>query len=117
MIPVGYVEVTRLWVHRDMGAAVKGMSTVRLSWLPRHADGHQHLAVQRALAHRVALVVGAVERVVVPKGQAVGPGEDSLPPGIERFPLAVEDDHGVIAPVEHIDAILGVYGDCGDVGP
>src|SRR6185436_6463710 len=81
----------------------------------RNADLEQNLAVERALAHRVIAVVGAIERVVGPHVHAVGATEYALAPRLEEVAVAVEHAHRMFAAVEHIDAILAVDADRADV--
>ncbi len=78
------------------------------------ADLEQDLALERALAHGVVAVVGAVECLVRADVDAVRVPEHALAPGSKKIPLAVEHHHRVFAAVEDVDLVLGIDGDgCG----
>ncbi len=76
-----------------------------------YPDGQQHLAVEAAFAHRVVAVVGAVDRLVRPHMDAMRAIEETLAPGAQKFAVAVEDDHRVLAAIEDVDIVLGVDAD------
>ena len=76
--------------------------------LARRAERQQHLAVERASAHRVIAVVGQEHGVVGRDMQAVGAREQALAPGAQEIALAVEHHHRVFAAIEHVDVVLPV---------
>ena len=108
-ISVGDIDVSRLWVYRDVSAAVEGVAAVGLGRLPRYPYGHEYPPIQGALSHRVIAVVGAIERVVRPQGYPVRSSEDTFSPGLQEVTLGVEDYHGVVAPVEGVNTVPGVH--------
>ena len=94
--------------ERGVGAAVERLVAHERRRGAGHAERHQHLAFQRAASDGVAAVVGEVERLVRADMDAVGARIFSLTPGPQEIALAVEDDHRVLAAVEHIDLVLAV---------
>ena len=102
--------------QRRVGAAVERLAAHERRGLARDADGEQHLAVGRALAHRVVAVVGAVEIVVGVDVQAVRAREQPLAPALDEAAVAVQHHHRVLAAIEHVDAVLAVDRDRADVG-
>src|ERR1041385_6547207 len=64
--------------ERRVGAAVERLVAHEHGRLLRNADRKQHLAVYRALAHRMVAIVGAIEVVVGIDVQAVRPAEQPL---------------------------------------
>ena len=112
-VAVGNVEVAVAGVNGHVGAAVEGVATHEAGRLAADAQGEQHRAVQIALADGVVAVVGAEDGIVGTHGYAVGPGVSALAPGPEEVAVLVEDDHGVLAPVEGIDVVVGVHAHCG----
>ena len=94
---------------RGVGAAVERLVAHEGRRGAGHAERHQHLAFQRAAPDGVAAVVGEVERLVRADMDAVGARILSLTPGPQEIALAVEDDHRVLAAVEHIDLVPAVH--------
>ena len=94
-----------------MGAAVEGLAAEERRRFAGNADLEQHLAVERALAHGVVAVVGAIDGVVWPHVDAVRAMESALAPRFDEVALAVEHDHRVLAAVEDVDAVLAVDAD------
>ena len=95
--------------ERGVGAAVERLVAHEGRRGAGNAERHQHLAVQGAAPDGVAAVVGEVEGLVRADMDAVGARVLSLAPGPEEIALAVEDDHRVLAPVEHVDPVLAVH--------
>ena len=69
------------------------------------------LPSERALAHGVVAVVGAVEIVVGVDVHAVRALEQALAPRAQEIALAIEHDHRVLAAIEDVDPILAVHAD------
>jgi len=80
-------------------SGVKRLAAHERRRLVRDADGQQHLAVGRALAHGVVAVIGAIEMVVGIDVQAVGAIEQAFAPAPEEIPLAVQHHHRMVAAV------------------
>jgi hypothetical protein len=59
--------------------------------------------------------VGAVDEAPAVYVDPVGVPEDALSPGPQEPAVPVEDDDGVLPPVEDVDPVLGVAGDANDV--
>ena len=110
-VPVGDVEVTVPWVDGHVRGDAEGVAAHRGGRLPRRAQGHQELPFRGELADGVVAVVRAVDGVVGADRHAVRVGEDSLPPGPQQAPVAVEHDHWAGAPVEDVDVVPGVDAD------
>ena len=96
-----------------MGTAVEGVAAHKAGGLSADAQSEQDRPVQPALADGVVAVVGAENGIVGPHGYAVGPGVSALAPGAEKVAVLVKDDHGVLAPVEGIDVVVGVHAHSG----
>src|SRR5882672_6863028 len=78
------------------------------------ADLEQDLALERALAHGVVAVVGAIECLVRADVDTVRVPEHALAPRTKKIAVAVEHHHRVFAAVEDVDLVLGIDGDgCG----
>src|SRR6266487_2312287 len=74
------------------------------------AQGHQELAIQRELLHRVYAIIHAVHHIVRTNMDAMRPGaEHALTPGAQEAALTVKDDHRVLATIEDVDIVLGVH--------
>ena len=112
-VAVCHVELGGLRVQGHVGAAVEGVAAHERRRLAADAKGEDDGAVQLTLAHRVVAVVGQVDAVVRPHRYAVGPGVHTLAPGPEEIAVLIKDDHGVFAPVENVDVVLGVHAHCG----
>ena len=72
-VAVGDVEVVALRRQRGVGAAVERLAAHVRRRLAGDTEGQQHLAVERAMTHRVVGVVGQPDRVVGRDMDAVGP--------------------------------------------
>ena len=92
--------------QRGMGAAVERLAAHIRLWPVRDADRQQHLAVDRALAHGVVAVIGAIEIVVGVDVQPMGAVEQAFAPAPEEIALAVQHHHRMGAAVEDVDAVL-----------
>ena len=101
--------------QRRVRAAVERQAAHVGRRLPGDADLEQHLAVGRALAHEVAGVVGAIQDVVGVDVQPVGAREGPFSPRGQEVAVRVEDDHRVLAAVEHEHPIPAVDRNRGDV--
>ena len=64
---------------------------------------------------RVVLVVGEPEIVFVVDEDAVRALEHALAPGVQKLAFLVEDDDRILAAVEHVDAVLRIARDAGDL--
>jgi hypothetical protein len=64
----------------------------------------------------VVAVVGEPESVVGRHVDTVSTAEDSLAPGSQEVPVAIEHHYRMPAPVERVDTVLRVDADGGDVG-
>ena len=62
-------------------------------------------------------VIHAIDRVIGTDRDAVSTRKLAGSPGIEHAPVAVEDDDRTSSPVEDIDPILAVNGDCRNFNP
>ena len=93
-----------------MGAAIERFAALIRRGFSRHADGHQHFPIERALAHRVVAVVGEKNRLVGADGGAVRPIENAVAPGAQKVTVAVEDDDRMLAARETVDLIFPI--DC-----
>ena len=82
---------------------------------PRNADFEQDLAAQRAFAHGVVAVIGAVQGLVRADMQPVRPVEQVFAPRIQQIAVAVEHHHRVLAAIEDIDPVLRVDRDRRDI--
>ena len=102
--------------QRGMGAAVKRLAAHERRRLVRDADGQQHLAVGRALAHGMVAVIGAIEIVVGIDVQTMRAVEQAFAPAGDEIALAVEHHHRMVAAVEDVDAVLAVDRDGSGVG-
>src|SRR5260221_1049187 len=102
--------------QRGVGAAVKRLAAHERRRLVRDADGKQHLAAGRALAHRMIAIVGAAEIIVGVDVQPMRAAEQVFAPASDKIAFAVEHDHRMGAAVEDVDAVLAVHGDRSDVG-
>ena len=109
--PLGVEGYVRWIVKR--GAAVRHLPVVEI----RHAgvavlaagpERHQEFAAGGVFLDRVIAVVAQVQRVVRTDMQPVRPVESSFPPGAQELPVAVEDDHGMLAAVVDVDISLGI---------
>ena len=114
-VAVGNIDLA-LRRQRGVGAAVKRLAAHERRGLVRDADGQQHLAVGRALAHGVVAVIGAIEIVVGIDVQAVGAVEQAFAPARDEIALAVQHHHRMVAAVEDVDAVLAVDRDGSGVG-
>ena len=106
------VEIGR---QRGVGAAVERLAAHKRRGPPRNADFEQYLAAERAFAHGVVAVIGAVQRLVRADMQPVRPVEQVFAPGIQQVAVAVEHHHRVLAAIEDIDPVLRVDRDRRDV--
>ena len=73
-VSVGDEQAAVRGIDGDVSASVEGITAVQLRRFVRDADGHDDLAVQRALPDGVVAVVRAVQGVVRPGGDAVSHG-------------------------------------------
>src|SRR5262245_10809132 len=92
-----------------MGAAIKWFAALIRRWLPRHADGHENLSIQGALAHGVISVIGEKKRFVGPHRRAVSALEYAFTPGADKIAAAIENDHRMLAARETIQLILAIH--------
>ncbi len=113
-VSVRHVDLA-LGRQRRMRAAMERLAAHVRGGLVGDADCQQHLTVGRALAHRVVAVVGTVEVIVGVDMQSVRAAEQPLAPALDEGAVAIEYDHRVLAAIEHIDPILAVDRDRGDV--
>ena len=116
-VPVGDEQAAVRGVDGDVSASVEGITAVQLRRFVRDADGHDDLAVQRALPDGVVAVVRAVQGVVRPGGDPVSTAENSFSPRLDEIAVLVEDDHRVVAPAEDVHVVLGVSHDAGHLPP
>jgi hypothetical protein len=116
-VPVSVADVdVPLGRQRRVGAAVEGQATVEGRGLAAWpAQPHQQAAVQRVPGHGVVSVIGAVEGLVCGEEDTVRVAEEPLPPGALDVAGRVEDDHGVLTPVEDEDPVVPVYRHAGHV--
>jgi hypothetical protein len=107
-IAVRDVDVARARAQRHMGRAVEGLAAVQRGRLVRVADREEELSFWSELADRVMQVVSEPESAVGTDRDPVRAPEHSLPPRAQEASLAVEHDHGVGTPVEHVHVVPGV---------
>ena len=98
-----------------MGAAVERLAAHVGFGLAGDAEGHQHLAIERALAHGVVAVIGQIDRVVRAHMDAVRAAEHPLAPGAQQIAFSIEHGDRVLATIKGIDPLLSVDPDCGAV--
>ena len=101
--------------QRRVGAAMKRLAAHERRGLPRNADREQHLAVGRALSHRMVAVVGAVELIVSVNMQSVRAVEQAFAPARDEIAVTVEHDHRMGAAVEYVDAVAAADRDGGHI--
>ena len=85
-IPIRDVELPRPRIEGHMGTAMKGIPAHKRRGLPRHTQGEEHFALQRALADRVIPIVGTKYRGIGPHGNAMGPRKHAFTPGARNCP-------------------------------
>ena len=90
---------------------MEGLATHIGLGLAGDAEGHQHLAVERAFAHRVVAVVGQINRVVRTHVDPVRPAEHPFAPGAQQSAFGIEHGDGVLAAIEGIHPVLPVDAD------
>src|SRR6202022_3874547 len=98
-----------------MGTAVKWFATHVRRRLPGNAELEQHLAFGCAFSHHMPAIVCAVKDVVGVDMKAVRARVHAFAPGAQKVSVAVEHHHRVFAAVEHIDLVLAVDRDRGDI--
>jgi hypothetical protein len=115
-VPVAHVDVA---VRGDGGV---GRPTERL---PAHrrrgpegrADRQDVAAVLRPLPDGLVAAVGGVYMAIDPDADPMREREEvlavDLAPRVEESPVAVEDHHRVVAPVEDVDVVVCVDADVG----
>jgi hypothetical protein len=105
-------------MERRAGAADRaevhagGAGVRRTSALAEHP--HQ-FPIGGELLHGVVEVVGAIHHVVGADRDPVRSHEGALSPRADEPALAVEDDDGMVAPVEDEDPVVRVGRDAGDL--
>src|SRR5581483_3237073 len=108
LVAVRHVDLA-LRRERRVRAAIERVAAEAWRLDVRPSDRHQHLAVGRALAHRVSLVVGEVEHVVGTDRGAMRVGEaDVLAPRAQKLALAIEYDDRIGAAREHVHVVFAV---------
>ena len=119
-MPIAHVDVAircRGRVRRPIERVARRGRGVQV----RAAQGQDVPAVLRPLPDGVVAAVGGVDEAIdahadpVREGEGVGAHRTHLAPGIEEPPVAVEDHHRVGAPREHVDVVIEVDGDVGDI--
>ena len=81
-----------------MSAAVERMTAECGRGRLGRSDRQHYPAIRRTLTHRVAKIVGEIERVVGTHRGAVGIGKaDILAPGAQEFSVPIIDDDGMSA--------------------
>jgi hypothetical protein len=98
-----------------VSAAVERFAAHVRSRLSRDADGENHFTFERALAHRVISIIGAVKILIRTDMYTVGALEQAFAPGAQEVALTIEDDHWVSAAIEEVDLILLVDGNTRNV--
>ena len=116
-VPIGDVEVPRVGVNGDVGAAVERVAAIGIGMPAGNADRHQHPAVERTLADCVVSIVDAVDGVVRAERDGVGVREQALAPRSEESAVLAEQYHRVVAAVEDEDTVFRVDRDGGGVTP
>ena len=79
-VAVGHVNVPALGVEGNVGTLVEGLATHEGRRHAGNAKSQQDATVQGAFAHRVVIVVGAIDSVVGTHRDAVCPAEQVLAP-------------------------------------
>jgi len=79
------------------------------------AQGHQHLAVERAFAHRMVAVIGQPDRVVGAHMHTVGPVNHAFAPSAQQIAVGIEHGDRMLAAIEGVDPVLAVDADRGAV--
>jgi hypothetical protein len=59
----------------------------------------------------VISIVGTVKGFIGTHVDAMCPGKDPFPPRFNKFPVFIENYHGMRTPVEYINPVLGINGD------
>ena len=95
---------------------MEGIAAHERGRLFRDADGQQHLALGRALAHGVVAVISAIEIVLGVDVQTMRAGKQPFTPACDEITVAIEHHHRMGAAVEDVDAVLAVDRDGCDVG-
>ncbi len=98
-----------------VGTAVERFAAHIGRRLPGYAELQQHFAVERALPHEMAAIIGQIDRIVRPHMDAVRPRILPLAPGAQKAPFAVEHHDRVLAAIEDIDIVLVVDPDRADL--
>src|SRR6266852_2371667 len=101
--------------QRRMGAAVERLAAQERRPLAGDPQRHQHLAVERAVPHRVVAVIGQPDRVVRRDMDAMRPAEHAFAPGAQEIAGFVEDRDRVVAAVEGVDIVMAVDADRGAI--
>ena len=76
-----------------MGAAIERAAAHEGLRLVGDADLDQYLAVERAFADRMIVIVGAVNGIVGTHADAVGVLEDALAPRLQKIAVSVKNQH------------------------
>src|SRR5438105_12192880 len=112
-VAIGDIKIAVARVDGYVGTAVKWFTTHKRCRLAAHPQGEQHLAIQGTLAHGVITVVGAEERSIGARGDAMSAWEEVFPPRAQEVAMAVEHHHRMLTAVKGIDVVIGVYPDRG----
>jgi len=94
-----------------MRAAVERLTAYIALGLARHAERHQHLAVEGAFSHRGVAVIGQIDRVVRAHMDTVRAVEHPFAPGAQQIAIGIKHGNRVLAAIEGIDPILPVDAD------
>src|SRR5712664_2064342 len=106
----------RDWRHRHMRWPVEGLALPFRSRVIGAAQGHEQLAIQRKLLHRVYAIIHTVDHIIRADMDAMGAAaEHALAPGAQEVAIAIKDNHRVLAAVEDVHVVLGVHRDASHV--
>src|SRR5437762_3968863 len=99
-----------------MGRLIEGLALPLGRRLVGTAQRHEELPVEGEFLHRMQTVVDAIHQIVGADMNAVSTvAEQAFAPGAEEIALAVEHDYRMLAAVEHIDVVLRIDRDAGNL--
>src|SRR5262245_41477945 len=80
------------------------------------AQGHEELAIQGKLLHRMDAIIHTIDHIIRADMDAVRTGaEHALAPGAQEVAVTIEDNHWMLAAVKDVHVILGVHCDASHI--